>query len=468
MASWKKVLVSGSSVEIASITSSATPSIASLTGYNVLMIDNTGKVNQITAGNFNAGLSTGSYSFTASAVNGGTFPIGDQAILRISGSGGLTTTLSTAGSTTTIDVSANVGNGLQVVSNTLTLNTGSTHFIAGVDNEVFKSANFVDSSNIDFTVTAGASVTAGIITGSVVNAHLQNSAVTITAGSGLTGGGSTSLGASSTLNVGAGTGITVNADDIQLKNAGSLTNNTITKWDSGNGQLINSGLTDDGTALNIARNTGVTGWLNVTGAITGSTISSSGTLSGLTISSGNTITAGTNIFAPTGYIQAGTLSPPGPNTIGTIQGQIGFFNTLSTTGNLTVTGDTALTGNLTVAGTASFQNTTSLLVADKFVLLASGSTSLTDGGIIVAYNAAGSGSAIFLEAGTAGSTGTYGRFAVAYDVASGVSTQAADEFVVTAKTAASPPPGTPTWGGATNGYGNIHVNSANGDIFIYS
>ena len=135
---------------------------------------------------------------------------------------------------------------------------------------------------------------------------------------------------------------------------------------------------------------------------------------------------------------------------------------------MSVTGNTAIAGNLLVSGTASFQNTQNLLIADKFVLLASGSTTLTDGGIIVAYNTFGSGSSLFLESGTAGNTGTYGRFAVAYDVASGVSVVAADEFVVTAKTAASPPPGNPTWGGVANGYGNIHVNSANGDIYIYS
>ena len=341
------------------------------------------------------------------------------------------------------------------------------HFASGSKTAAFQAGNFVDSSEIDFTVTAGTSVTAALINGSIANARLTNSSIYVTAGGGLTGDGSVALGASASLAVGAGTGITVNANDVALKNAGSLTGNVLTKWDSGNGQLINSGLTDDGTSLNIARNTGVTGWLNVTGAITGSAISSSGTLSGLTISSGNTITAGTNVLVPNGYITAG--SPGGaPNTAGAVQGVIGFFSTLSTTGNLTVTGDTTLTGDLTVAGTASFQNTTSLLVADKFVLLASGSTSLTDGGLIVAYNAAGSGSAIFLEAGTAGSTGTYGRFAVAYDVAAGVSSVAANEYVVTATTAAGAPSASPTWGGSTTGYGNIYVNSSTQDIFIYS
>lgn len=474
MASWKKVLVSGSSIEIASITSSATPSVATLSGYNVMMIDNSGKVTQITTGNFNAGLNTGSYSFSASAVTGTPFVIGDGGTLRISGSSGLTTAITTAGSITTIDVSANIGNGLLVVGNTQTLNTGSTHFIAGVDNEVFKSANFVDSSEIDFTVTAGASVTAALINSSIANSRLTNSAVTITAGAGLTGGGSTALGATSTLNIGAGTGITVNTDDVALKNAGGLTSNVLTKWDSSNGQLVNSGLTDDGTSLAINRNVGIVGNLAgagnilVTGSVSGSSVLASGNVTaGAAIASGTTITAGTNIFTPNGYIAAGSIGGY-PAVIGTVAGSIGHFTTLQVPGNASITGDTTITGNLSVAGTASFSNTTSLLVADKFILLASGSTSLTDGGIIIQNAANGSGTALYLEAGAAGSTGTGGRFAVTSSLAPGASSANIDEFIVTAKSSAGAPTLDPTYGSTANGYGNIFVNSSNGDIFIYS
>lgn len=44
----------------------------------------------------------------------------------------------------------------------------------------------------------------------------------------------------------------------------------------------------------------------------------------------------------------------------------------------------------------------------------------------------------------------------------------ADEYVVSAKTAAAAPSATPTWGGATNGFGNIHVDSTTGEIYIYA
>jgi hypothetical protein len=50
----------------------------------------------------------------------------------------------------------------------------------------------------------------------IANGYLANSAVTITAGTGLTGGGSTALGASSTVNVIGGDGITANANDVAV------------------------------------------------------------------------------------------------------------------------------------------------------------------------------------------------------------------------------------------------------------
>ena len=77
---------------------------------------------------------------------------------------------------------------------------------------------------------------------------------------------------------------------------------------------------------------------------------------------------------------------------------------------LSVTGNATLTGNLTVAGTASFTNTDNLNIRDKFILINSGSATLSDSGWITQYNAAGSGSAFYLDAGTGADHGPYGRF----------------------------------------------------------
>ena len=137
---------------------------------------------------------------------------------------------------------------------------------------------------------------------------------------------------------------------------------------------------------------------------------------------------------------------------------------------LTVTGNTIMTGDLTVAGTASFSNQTSLLIADRFILLASGSTNLTDAGIIASAGGL-SGSAWYLEAGSAGSTGPYGRWATAFDLHASASVATADEFAVTAKLSAASAPSDsvpPTWGSGSNGGGNIWVKQDTGDIYIWA
>lgn len=96
--------------------------------------------------------------------------------------------------------------------------------------------------------------------GGITNAMLVNSSLSIIAGSGLIDGGSVSLGGSTTLNVGAGSGITVNADNVAVNGAASLTNNYLTKW-NGTG-FANSTITDDGTTVTIGGNLTVNG--NVT------------------------------------------------------------------------------------------------------------------------------------------------------------------------------------------------------------
>ena len=137
---------------------------------------------------------------------------------------------------------------------------------------------------------------------------------------------------------------------------------------------------------------------------------------------------------------------------------------------VTVNSNLTVTGDLTVAGTASFNNTQNLLIADRFAVFASGSTSLTDGGIIIASSTAGggiSGSAFFVESVTAGA---YGRFAVAYDVHASASSVAADEYMNSSKLVAGAPSDAtpPTWGGSTNGVGNMWVNTSTSDIYIWA
>jgi hypothetical protein len=177
---------------------------------------------------------------------------------------------------------------------------------------------------------------------------------------------------------------------------------------------------------------------------------------------GTNISAATSITIPSGYITAG--SPAGaPNTPGAIQGALGFF-TSATLGSVNITNDMTVGGNLTVNGTTTFINTTNTYLKDQFLTLASGSTSIVDSGLLIASSSANVGNALYLEAT---STGNFGRWAVAYNVSGSATAVTPDSYVVTVSSSAAAPVGTPTWGN-TNGFGNMHINSSDESIWIYS
>lgn len=135
-------------------------------------------------------------------------------------------------------------------------------------------------------------------------------------------------------------------------------------------------------------------------------------------------------------------------------------------GTLIVASDTTIGGNLTVNGTTTFVNTTNTYVKDQLIQLSSGSSTMVDTGWVAQITGSGSGSAFYLSAT---STGVYGRFAMAHDILGSATSITVDEFVVSVKTAVGAPVSTsPTWGGATSGYGNMYVNSSNSDIYIYA
>ena len=402
MATWKKLIVSGSAAELLNVTASAGLFSTQL---------NVGTTQQITN---NPATTFLSGSFSGSFTGNVNINLADLT----QGNG--------------IVAFSYDGNSAQ----TVTLDTGSTHFTEGVRGKLSATAYLgYNQSTGNFTFDSA-------------------SYGTFAAGAGLDS-------TNGIFAVGAGTGITVNANDVQLKNAGSLSTNFLTKWDGT--QLVNSVVSDNGTVVSSTLPLNVTGGIFATSAITGSAISGSGAVSGLTLSSATTVTAGTNILASNGYIKAGT--PPGaPDSPGAVEGLLGYF-TSATIGTLGVSGNATISGDLTVAGTASFSNTTSLLIADKFALLASGSTSLTDGGIIIQNAAGGIGTAFYLEAS---STGTYGRFAVTGSLHAGANSATPDEFMVTVKQASGVPSAAPTFGSTGNGYGNMYIDSGNSDIYIYA
>jgi hypothetical protein len=128
---------------------------------------------------------------------------------------------------------------------------------------------------------------------------------------------------------------------------------------------------------------------------------------------------------------------------------------------LTVTGDEVITGNLTVQGTASFQNTSNLEVTDRFVLFASGSNTAGDGGIVVQQGIQNVGELFGYE----NSVNRWG-FTSSFNASTPSFTSAA--YITTTETSTSIPSAAPLYGGASNGYGNIHVKTDTGDIYIYA
>ena len=87
------------------------------------------------------------------------------------------------------------------------------------------SARLAGSGGLEFSggqmQIAGASVTEAMLAGSIGNAKLSNSAVTVTAGNGLSGGGSVSLGGSVSVAVSVDdSSIEINSDSLRLKDSG--------------------------------------------------------------------------------------------------------------------------------------------------------------------------------------------------------------------------------------------------------
>ena len=149
-------------------------------------------------------------------------------------------------------------------------------------------------------------------------------------------------------------------------------------------------------------------------------------------------------------------------------------------GNATTTTmqNLTLNGNLSVLGTTTTVTSENLTVADRFILLASGSDqSNKDGGIIIQKDftvgpsgrATGSGYAFFLDGDRTAPVGGTPRWAVTASVSELSNSANADEFMVTVKNLDAgdlTKPAVPTWGGAAVGGGNMVIDGA-GDIWIW-
>jgi phage baseplate assembly protein gpV len=254
---------------------------------------------------------------------------------------------------------------------------------------------------------------------------------------------------------------------ISVSGAAQLSDNAITKWNDTDGKFVNSSLTDNGTVLSGTSSIQLTGASSIlTGSFTGSFVGDGSGLTGLattlsgstnsgnfevnlltqtltvqgtaneveTSATGQTITIG----LPDNVTIAGDLAVNGGD-ITTTASTFNLVNATATTVNLaggasavnigattsitTVKDDLVVEGDLTVNGDLTYLNVANLYVEDKFILLNSGSTGASDGGVVIA------------QSGTEGKAFTYDsatdRWGFTGSLAGDATSVAPDAFVAT-------------------------------------
>lgn len=223
-------------------------------------------------------------------------------------------------------------------------------------------------------------------------------------------------------------------------------------------QVTASFFKGDGSAL-----TGIATALTLNGG-TGTTTVALATETLTVLGTSNQIVSAVDKSGTTGRV---TLSLPNSVTISgsTFSKSVSVAENLSVSNNLTVGSNLTVDGNLTVNGDTTVVSTTNLSVEDKYIALASGTTSGGNGGIIVV-----SGSVTGTERG-------YGfvfnnnivRWGFAKGTAVTTTGATVDSYVVstTYNPTSGAPSSAPGYGGLNNGIGNLHVDTATGDVYIY-
>jgi hypothetical protein len=403
MATWKKVIVSGSAAELLNITASA----ASITTLNV------------TAG-------SGSFS--------GSFQGDGSGLTNVPASGIVLAVLSQSLGIENFSYNGQASAEVQLA-------TGSAHFISG-SRKTISVIDTTGASGIDLTYDQGT----GVLSGSLVNSSVTLGTTTVDLGAtvttldGLTLTGVVATGSFSGSFVGttdlpdltAGTGISTFTYDgsstatVEVSGASALTSNVISKW-SGNA-FVDSSLTDNGTTITGTTSIQLSGASSrLSGSFSGSFQGDGSGLTGVPASGIvlATLTDGNGIvdFTYNGQNPATITVEASGSTISVTSTGIAVATSGITTNELannsvtsakldtdiTIAGDLVVSNDLTVLGTASFQNTVNLDVADRFILLASGSNTAGDGGIVIQQGTQGIGEAFAFDSAVTrwGVTGSF-------------------------------------------------------------
>ena len=433
MATWKKIIVSGSSAELAQVTAS----IGVLVGSNQF-IGTTQAATRLTG------------SFTGSFTGGFT---GDGTGLT-----GVTATPS--------------------FPTTATTDLSSTH-------KFFVNDDAGDATSGNKKLTYGSLLTD--LAGSGISVEGTDS-LSVNSGSMQTFFKSSSYaGVSGDILINTSTGVaTIQADSVALGT--DTTGNYVTSV-SASGALVSSALSGEGSTPNITLNTASTTFTSgVVSALPTATVSGSSftspsqgtvraTINGVNtdvdtgLQTGDspqfvdvTLTGDINVnggdittSAATLNIATGTATTINVGTTDATAINLGK----SGTSTVTVNNKLVVTGDLVVNGTTTTVDTTSLTIEDKFALFASGSDTNTDGGIIVQQGAT-NGYALGVAASA-------DRWALQNNLGPTATAIVPDAYmgVIQQWATAGAQPVSPQYGGAT-GFGTIGIQTDTGDVWIYS
>ncbi len=432
MATWKKVSVSGSNVS--------------------QFVNDAGYITSTTANHAFATASFNGQELLAGATNGN--------LTFSSGSGG--------GLNITADVGSDLLSfNLDAVPNTSlendSLRIGNTSIALGT------TGSTVDGVVLTDVIATGSF--SGSFTGNL-NVNLED----LTPGDGLSGSAyDGNIARTFSVNTSSTHIISGSRQAISVQNTTGASGITMNYNTAGNGVISSTILNDNitigatnvalgGTALSIA-NLKLTD-AEATGSFSGSFVGDGSGITGIAStldvsgSSGNgTIALKTQDFSILGTAneidtsmssQTLTIGMPDDVTIG---------QDLSVIRDLTVGRNATISGNLHVVGTASFQNTTNLDVADRFIRMASGSDAVGDGGIVIQQTSPANGEAFAYDAATTrwSMTGSFNPATEAYTPDAFVSTVVVGSGGTQASNVIS----------KYSKAGNIFT-SASGDIWIYS
>ena len=222
-------------------------------------------------------------------------------------------------------VSSNTESGISVTYDDTNgkLDFDVADFDIELSGDVTGTATVTDLGNVTITTTVAAnSVALGTDT-------TGNYVEDVTAGAGLTKTSSASEGQTVDLAVGAGVGITVNADDIELKNSGALTDATVMAWNDTAGQLTDAPITYSGSDVTTGGSLTTTGDLTVGGndiksnggttvfSLSGANATAAGNFvinGDLTVSGSTTTVSTTNVVVDDAVMELGTVSGAAPSS----------------------------------------------------------------------------------------------------------------------------------------------------------